>query len=69
MARSKRLRLSELRRRWSAAERRAAEAARGGPEWDAARAEGEEIEAAYMSRLNRILDRSIARGEPRPPGI
>jgi hypothetical protein len=61
-------RLSELRRRWDAAERRVAEAARGGPAWDAARAESDEIEAAYMGRLNRILDRSIARGE-RPPSL
>ena len=68
MPRPKRPRLSELRRRWDAAERRAAEATRGGPEWDAARAEGDEMEAAYMSRLNRILDRSIARGEGRRPG-
>jgi len=69
MARSRRPRLSELRRRWDAAERRAAEAAHGGPEWDAARADSDEIEAAYMRRLNRILDRSIARGERRPPGM
>jgi hypothetical protein len=52
-----RIRIRELRRRWQSAERRVGESAPGSPEWDAALAESEELEAGYMSRLNRILER------------
>jgi hypothetical protein len=65
----RRLRLAELRSRWEAAEQRAATATRGGPEWEAARAEGDELEAMYMARLNRILERAADRGWGRPPGF
>ena len=34
----------------------------GSPDWDAARAQSEELERSYMTRLNRILARSAARG-------
>ena len=57
--------MRELRRRWRAAERRIILALPGSPEWDAARAQSEELEAAYMGRLNRILEWS-RRAQQRP---
>lgn len=60
--------MRDLRRRWRSAERRILEAAPGSPEWDAARAESEELEAGYMSRLNRILDREAGRSSTSAPG-
>lgn len=61
MAIERRLRIRDLRRAWVDAQRRAASATRGGPEYDAARAHADELEATYMSRLNRILDRTSER--------
>ena len=66
-------RLRDVRRNWEAAERRAWYAAPGSPDWDAARAQSDELERGYMTRLNRILDWTITRrgrvargGEPKP---
>ena len=55
------VRMTLLLRRWRDSERRLAELAHGSPSWDAAFSEVEEIEAAYMGRLNRILDREDRR--------
>jgi hypothetical protein len=57
----RRPRLRQLLERWRAAETRLAGLAHGSPSWDAGFSEVEELEAAYMSRLNRILDREDAR--------
>jgi hypothetical protein len=54
-------RLRDVRRHWEAAERRVRHAAPGSPDWDAARAQSEELERNYMTRLDRIVERSIAR--------
>jgi hypothetical protein len=53
--------MTVLLRRWRDSERRLAELAYGSPSWDAAFGETEEIEAAYMGRLNRILEREDRR--------
>lgn len=51
--------VTDLRSRLGTARRRLAQATPGSPEWDAAKAEVEEVEA-YTDRLDRILERPAA---------
>ena len=64
--------MRELRRRWRTAEHRVADATPWSPEWDAALAESAELEARYMHRLERILEREARRAgrgdDPAVPG-